>query len=184
MPSAIPVPIVVDHLVGAALGAGCVDGVHVVPRPARRARGLDADAVLDALEEAGPQSLVLALPPWVHPPSAPLPALARVTDRELLWLPARIPAAAWAVRLIAYWARSSARGDLTRRAQVLMGLAHARAVPLPRRQWGEDGPCVPAVGPRALARWCDCAWAPCDRCPGGGLHAVGCASCGHRPLPA
>ena len=183
MPSAATVPIVVDHLVGAALGAGRAEGVHVVPRPARRARGLGADEVLDALEEAGPQALVLALPPWVHPQSEPLPVLARVADRELLWLPARIPAAAWAVRLIAGWARSSARGDLIRRAQVLMGLADASAVPLPRRQWGEDGPRVPAVGPRALARWCDCAWARCDCCPGGGLRAVGCPSCGRRPLP-
>lgn len=161
----------------------CLTGrpaVHVVPALRRRQRRLDAGDVIDVLDQAGVDALVLARPPWREPALAPLPALSVVLGREMLWLPADVTPAAWAAALIAAWARSTPADDLSRRAQVAVGLASMSPGSLPTRPWGPDGTPVPAMAGDSLARWCDCAWRPCGWCDAGGVDAAPCPACGHR----
>lgn len=180
MPDAGPRMLVVDHAVARASGLGDHPGARAVPAPPRRAGRLDADQVLEALDAAGADALVLARPPWSDATTAPLPAMAIVLGLDVLWLPPGIPAAAWAAALIAAWARTTPPCDLLRRAQVAVGLAAMPADRLPMRHWGPDGVQVPAMGPDALARWCDCAWYPCEWCDQGGMQGAPCPSCGQR----
>lgn len=178
-----PRPLVVD---GEVADAACVDGhvgVHVVPAPGRRRR-LDAAAVIDALDAAGPDALVLARPPWREPALAPLAALSVVLGRDMLWLPADLAPAAWAVALITAWAQSTPPADLARRAQVAVGLASMPPESLPTRTWGPGDVPVPAMAGDSLARWCDCAWQECDWCDAGGLRGGACPACGHKGVAA
>ncbi len=170
--------IVLDHLVAAAAGLVDDDRVYAVAAPGRRAARVDPEAIIDVLHAAGPGALVLALPPWVHPPVAPLAAVAAVLGRDLLWLPADLPAAVWAAGLICAWARTTPPDSLRRRAQVAVGLAGMAPAHLPMRPWGPDGVEVPAMGTGALARWCDCAWRPCRWCHDDGALGAPCPACG------
>lgn len=184
MPDAHARQLVVEH--AAARDAGLLEraGVTVVPSARRRRERVDADDVLDALDAAGPEALVLTRPPWSEPTLAPLAALSVVTGREMLWLPPDLGRAAWAVALIAAWARTTPADDLLRRAQVAAGLATLPPGHLPMRAWGPDDAPVPAMTSDSLARWCDCAWQECQWCDGGGVGHAPCPSCGHRGVPA
>lgn len=182
MHEARPRPLVVD---GEVASEACVEGhagVHVVPVPTRgRARRrIDAAEVIELLDGAGPDALVLARPPWSDPALAPLPALSVVLGREMLWLPADLAAAAWAAALITAWARSTPATDLSRRAQVAVGLACMAPESLPTRPWGPGDARVPAMAGDSLARWCDCAWHECAWCDAGGMQGLPCPACGHR----
>jgi hypothetical protein len=151
------------------------DRLVVVPRASRRGRGrapLDPDAVVDALERAGPSALVLARSPAADPGAGVLPALAAVMGREVVRLPDALEAAAW---VVAVAGRLAPGPGLARRLQVLVGAAACPV--LPRRPVGE-GAEVPAVRPRVLARWAGCVWRPCARCAGGGLPGASCGRCG------
>lgn len=181
-----PRHVVVD---GEVAAEACVEGyagVHAVPVAARRRarRRLDALHVIEVLDGAGSDALVLARPPWSDPALAPLPALSVVLGREMLWLPADLTSAAWAVALITAWAHSTPAGDLLRRAQVAVGLACMPPESLPTRAWGPGDARVPAMTGDSLARWCDCAWQECDWCDAGGLGGRACPACGHRGVPA
>lgn len=176
--------LVVDGEVAAEACVDAHEGVHVVPAPSRRSRRLDAAAVIEVLDVAGADALVLARPPWREPALAPLPALAVVLGREMLWLPADLAPAAWAVALITSWSQSTPASDLPRRAQVAVGLACMAPESLPTRSWGAGDARVPAMAGDSLARWCDCAWHECDWCDAGGLQGVACPACGHRGVAA
>lgn len=168
---------------GQVADEACVDGhpgVHAVPMPGRRRHRLDAGEVIDVLDAAGPHALVLARPPWREPALAPLPALCMALGREMLWLPADLAPAAWAAALITAWARTTPPADLPRRAQVAVGLACMAPESLPTRDWGPGRARVPAMAGDSLARWCDCAWRPCDWCDAGGMESAPCPACGHR----
>lgn len=173
--------LVVDHAVAAASGLGDDPGARAVPPPPRRSGRLAADQVIDVLESAGPEALVMARPPWSDASTAPLPALAVVMGIDVLWLPPAIGPAAWACSLVASWARTTPPDDLLRRAQVAVGLAGMSPAALPLREWGPDGTPVPAMGPDAVARWCDCAWCRCDWCGQGGMDGAPCPACTRRP---
>ncbi len=173
--------LVVDHTVAVASGLDACPAARTVPPPGRRAGRLAADQVIAVLEDAGPRALVMARPPWSDASTAPLPALAIVMGIDVLWLPPAIGAAAWASALVASWARTTPPDDLLRRAQVAVGLAGMAPSVLPVRELGPDGTPVPAMGPDAIARWCDCAWCPCAWCDEGGMHGAPCPSCGQRP---
>lgn len=179
-PESATVALVMSHEVAEAAGLLQADGVHAAPAPVRRAGRVDGDAVIDLLDMAGREALVLARPPWADPAMAPLAAISIVLGHDLLWLPPEVPAAGWAAALIAAWARDAEPDDLLRRAQVAVGLAAMSPVNLPLRPWGEDEVMVPAVGADALARWCDCAWRPCRWCGAGGAADAPCPSCGER----
>lgn len=155
----------------------------VVPRARRRGRWseLDADAVVAAIADAGPDAIVLARAPADDPGAAALPALAGVMDVARVRLPGDAGLAGWVLSV----ARHPHVDDtaLLRRLEVLAGAA-AGPSGLPRRT-SDDGASVPAVRPRVLARWAGCVWRPCVRCGGGGLAGAPCARCGApRPEPA
>ncbi len=177
-------PVVVEHSVGAEAGLLAHPGVYVVAAPGRRPGRVDAADVMDALDGAGADALVLSRPPWCDPDVAPIPALSVVLGREVLWLPPDLPAAAWAAALVASWARTTPAHDLARRAQVAVGLAAMSPANLPARAWGPGGTRVPAMASESLARWCDCAWQPCGWCDAGGLARAPCPACGHRGAQA
>jgi hypothetical protein len=144
----------------------------------RRARGrgwaaLSPDAVIAALDAAGPEAVVLARAPSADPGARALPGLARVMGREVVRLPDDVDAAAWAVGMAVAWGHGPA---LARRLQVLVGTAGGGTA-LPRRRLGERA-LMPAVRPRVLARWAGCVWRPCGRCGGGGLPGAPCGRCG------
>lgn len=172
--------LVMPHDVAAAAGLLGADGIAATAPPGRRDARVDGEAVLDLLEAAGGDALVLARPPWADPATAPLAAMGIVLGRDLVWLPPEVPAAGWAAALIAAWARDAQPRDLLRRAQVAAGLASMSPENLPLRPWGEEGVMVPAVGADALGRWCDCAWRPCRWCDAGGAGHAPCPSCGER----
>jgi len=174
------VTLVMSHDVAEAAGLVDTHGVRATPPLGRRASRIGAEAVMDVLDAAGHEALVLARPPWADPAMAPLAAIGIVLGRELLWLPPEVPAAGWAAALIAAWSRDGDPDDLLRRAQVAVGLASMSPANLPLRPWGEDGVLVPAVGSEALARWCHCAWRPCRWCGSGGAGRAPCPSCGER----
>jgi len=180
MPDAPPVTLVMSHEVAAAAGLADAGGVRATPPLGRRASRIDAEAVVDVLDDAGRGALVLARPPWADPSMAPLAAISIVLGRDLVWLPPEVPAAGWAAALIATWSRDCEPDDLLRRAQVAVGLASMSPANLPLRPWGEDELMVPAVGADVLARWCDCAWRRCRWCHAGGANRAPCPSCGER----
>ncbi len=183
MPETRPRALVVDHAVAVASGLDAHPIARVVPPPARRSGRLAADRVIDVLEDAGPNALVMARPPWSDAATAPLPAMAIVMGMEVLWLPPALGPAGWACALIAAWARTTPPDDLLRRAQVAVGLAGMSPAALPVREWGPDGTPVPAMTPDSIARWCDCAWCPCGWCGQGGMDGAPCPACGQRPVP-
>jgi hypothetical protein len=170
------IPVVVEHGLASAGAASSAEGIVVVPRPRGR-RGwadLDPDAVVDALDRAGPGAVVLARTALADPGARALPALAGIMGREVVRLPADREAAAW---VVAVAARLAAAGDdPARLLQVLVG---APAAPvLPRRPIGAGSARMPALRPGVLARWAGCAWRPCARCAGGGLPGAACGRCG------
>jgi hypothetical protein len=178
-----PRALVVDGAGAAEAGVAAHPGVHVVPPLRRRQHRLDAEDVIEVLDAAGVGALVLARPPWCEPALAPMPALSIVLGREMLWLPGELPMAAWAVALITAWARSTPSADLSRRAQVAVGLASMAPESLPTREWGPGEARVPAMAGDSLARWCDCAWHSCDWCDAGGIESLPCPACGYRGAP-
>lgn len=174
--------VIVEESVAKAAAVADEPSVRVVPRASadrRRSRGLDADAVLDVIRDAGPRAVILARPVWADPAVAALPVLGAVADRDVVWLPEDHARAAWATALISRWAPEVDRDDLVRRAQVAVGLAGLPSSSLPLRPWGLDGQPVPAVRADALARWCACAWRRCDWCEAGGVADAPCPACGH-----
>jgi hypothetical protein len=170
------VTVVVELSLAPASAAGSGEGLVVVPRTRRR-RGwadLDPDAVVDALDRAGPGAVVLARTPLADAGARALPALARIMGREVVRLPAEGEAAAWVVAVAG--TLSAAGADPSRRLQVLVGAAAAPA--LPRRPVGAGPARMPALRHGVLARWAGCAWRPCARCAGGGLPGAVCGRCG------
>jgi hypothetical protein len=171
--------IVVEEGLALAVAAPRGERVVIVPRPSRRRGGgpdgLDPDAVVEALERAGPGAIVLARPPAADPGARALPALAAVMGREVVRLPEDAEAAAWVVAVAAVLDRGA--GATARRLQVLVGTA-AAAPALPRRPVGAGAARMPALRPGVLARWAGCVWRPCARCGGGGLPGAACGRCG------
>jgi hypothetical protein len=151
-------------------------GLIVVPRSrGRRGWGeLDPDAVVDALDRAGPGAVVLARTPAADLGARALPALAEIMGREIVRLPADRDAAAWVVAVAG--GRAEVGADPARPLQVLVGAAGAPV--LPRRPVGAGSARVPALRPGVLVRWARCAWRPCARCAGGGLSGASCGRCG------
>jgi hypothetical protein len=170
------VTVVVEEGLAAAVGGPPADGVVVVPRPRGRRRGvradLDPDAVVEALDRAGPGAVVLARSVSADPGGRALPALAAVMGREVVRLPDEGEAAAWVVAMAGGLASPGAHP--ARRLQVLAGAAAAPV--LPRRPVGAAR--MPALRPGVLARWAGCVWRPCGRCAGGGLPGAPCGRCG------
>ncbi len=170
--------LVVEEGLAAALGGPPLDGMVVVPRRrARRGAGwadLDPDQVVEALERAGPDAVVLARPAADDPGARALSALAGVMGREVVRLPGEADAAAWVVAMAGRLAPLAA--GPARRLQVLAGAASAPV--LPRRPVGAGSVRMPALRPGVLARWAGCAWRPCGRCAGGGLPGGPCGRCG------
>jgi len=152
-------------------------GRSVVTVPRRRRRGgwcaVEGDAVVAAIDSAGADAVVLARAPGDDPGATCLPALARLLGVPAVRLPADTLLAGWVLAVAAHPQFGDA--DLVRRLEVLVGAA--TAVGLPRRSVG-DGPRVPALRPRVLARWAGCVWRPCARCAGGGLMGAACGRCG------
>jgi hypothetical protein len=171
--------VVVEEGVAVAVAGSHRGPVTVVPRPpGRRGRGradLAADAVVDALERAGPGAVVLARSPAADLGARALPALAAVMGREVVRLPDDGDAAAWVVAMAAALDATTAPA---RRLQVLVGAATASAAALPRRPLGAGTARMPALRPGVLARWAGCVWRPCPRCGGGGLPGARCGRCG------
>jgi len=175
--------IVVQAPVADAAGLTATPGVMVL---ARGRRGVpDVEAMADHVAAAPAAAVVLVRPPWAEPAAGALAAVAMLLDREVVWLPAGLPEAAWAGSLIVRWAASTAPGDLVRRAQVAVGLASLPACRLPRLPWGCERAPMPALRPIALARWCDRLWSPCAHCAtGGGAPGGTCGRCGPGAVTA
>lgn len=157
-----------------------LEGVIVVARPPRRRGGGRADlapeAVIEALERAGPDAVVLARPAGADHGARALPALAAIMRREVIRLPEDDDAAAWVVAMAG--ALAPVGPEPARCLQVLAGAAAAAASSLPRRPVGAGAARMPALRPGVLARWAGCAWRPCARCGGGGLPGASCGRCG------
>lgn len=171
--------LVVEQGIAQAVVGGGRAALAVVPRERRR-RGdrwapLAPDAVVEVLDAAGGDALVLARGLAADPAAASLPVLARVMGREVVRLPDNADAAAWVLAVALTW--EPGEGDVAHQLQVLVGAARgARA--LPRRELGGRTVCIPAVRPRVLARWAGCVWRPCGHCGGGGLPGAPCGRCG------
>jgi hypothetical protein len=176
--------VVAEEGLAAAVGGPSLDGVVVVPRPRRpRRRGwadLDPDAVVEALERAGPDAVVLARAAADDPGARALPALAAIMGREVVRLPADADAAAWVVAMAGTLGPGGV--EPARSLQVLVSAAAAPA--LPRRPVGAGDARMPALRPGVLARWAACVWRPCGRCGGGGLPGAPCGRCGAGLGPA
>jgi hypothetical protein len=169
--------LVVEEALAQAVAGVRGGRLQVVGRdPRARRRGwaaLSPDAVVAALEAAGPAAVVLARAPSADPGARALPALARIMGRQVVRLPDDAEGAAWVVGMAAAWEPGE---GLDRRLQVLVGAAGG--VPtLPRRGVGQSAR-MPAVRPGVLARWAGCVWRPCGRCAGGGLPGAPCGCCG------
>ena len=163
----MPVEIVVEESLATLLGAA--PPVHRVGRMRSRGRWRDitADAVLDALDAAGPRALVLARPGVADAGAIAVPSIARTTGREVVRLPGGLTGAAWTVAIGARVAHDD-RAALIRVLQVLAGIGGAASTHM------RDGLLNPAV----LVRWAQRAWHPCVRCAGGGLPGCPCGRCG------
>ena len=148
-----------ESLVRLVAGPG-LQRLTVIPRAHGRRRGwkdLDADRVVDILDEGGPGALVLVRDVEADPGARVLGELARVMGLDLLRLPAAPGEAAWTLAVAAH---DDFQGDgLLRRLEALVG-EMGEGGPLPRRALG-PGLRVPALRPAALARWAGCAWRPC-----------------------
>lgn len=166
-----------DAHVAEAAGVAADPGVVAIPRGRRG--GADADAVTDVVAGAPAPAVVLVRPPWADAAMAPVPAVALLLGREVVWLPADLGEAAWAAALVVAWAADAGPADLVRRAQVAVGLATLPRCRLPRRPWGSGRLPMPALAPAALGRWCDRLWEPCARCEGGGAPGAPCPRCRH-----
>lgn len=165
----MPVDIVAEESLATLIGAG--PPVHRVGRVRSRGRWRDitADAVLDALEAAGPLALVLARPGAADAGAVAVPSLARTTGREVVRLPGDRVGAAWMVAIGAR-AADDDRAGLVRALQVLAGIGGGASTHL------RDG----SLNPALLVRWARRAWHPCARCVGGGLPGCPCGRCGAR----
>ena len=144
------------------------DGARMVvaigrPRRRRREAAIHADAVVAAIEAAGPDAVVLARPPDADPGGASVRPVAVLLGVPCVRLPPAAEAAAWVVAVAA----NAQFGDtaLVRRLEALAGAA-------------ADGRTPPALRPGVLARWAGCAWRPCSRCGGGGVAGGPCGRCG------
>lgn len=150
--------------------------MQVVPRRRRRGRwlDLDADAVIEAIDAAGHDPIVLARPAADDPGASCLPALGVLLGAAHVRLPGDPARAGWVVSVATQ--PSFGDGSSLRRLEALVGAA-AGGASLPGRGTDEVRG-VPAVRPGVLARWAGCAWRPCARCGGGGLPGAACARCG------
>lgn len=161
------------RLVVAESTASAVEGVAVVRRSHGR-RGwarLDPEAVLDVLDEAGPEAIVLAPDPVEDPGAASLMALGRQRDHETVLLPGDRSRAAWVVAVAGRWAASD-EPALLRRVQSVSALASACADPAHP---------ITRLGWRTLGRLAGALWRPCEWCRrGGGLPGARCSRCGAR----
>lgn len=171
--------LVVEQGIAQAVAGSGRAALAVVPRERRRRDDrwapLAPDAVVEVLEAAGRDALVLARGLAADPAAASLPALARVMGHEVIRLPDHVDAAAWVLAVALAW--KPGEGDVAHRLQVLVGAA-GRARALPQRELGGRMVRIPAVRPRVLARWAGCVWRPCGRCGGGGLPGAPCGRCG------
>lgn len=165
----MPVEIVAEESLATLFGADLP--VHRVGRVRSRGRWRDitADAVLDALEAAGPLALVLARTGAADAGAVAVPSLARTTGREVVRLPGDRVGAAWTVAIGARVSNDD-RAGLVRALQVLAGIGGGASPHL------RDG----LLNPVMLVRWARRAWRPCARCPGGGLPGCCCGRCGAR----
>ncbi|MGD9696825.1 MAG: hypothetical protein AB7V42_14335 [Thermoleophilia bacterium] len=158
-------------------------GASIVVVPRRRRRGgwmpLEADAVVDAIEEAGPRALVAARAAGDDPGASLLPGVAALMGRRIVRLPAEPDVAAWVIAMAGAWLAEGE--DICRALDVLAGAAACVAEP-PRR--GSGAASWLALRPRALVRWARRAWRPCLRCGAGGLVGAPCAGCGVRVVAA
>jgi hypothetical protein len=170
-------PIVAEESVVPAVPAERRGRIHVVPRDRRRDGSwppVAAEAVVAALESAGPEAIVLVRPPAADPGAAPLAALAELMEREVVRLPSEAEAAAWVVGIAV--ADHEEPVPPLRALQALAGAAgiagRLGAVA------GEGDLRLPGLRPAVLARWARCGWRACGRCRGGGLPGARCGRCG------
>ena len=123
----------------------------------------DADAVVEAVDAAGPGAIVLARPQTAEGGGAA--AIGRIMGADVVMLPADVAAAAWTVG-VALRAADPDDDALVRR---LEGLASLAAIGMPG---------VPRLRPSVLLRYAGWAWRSCAACDGGGVQAGPCGRCG------
>jgi hypothetical protein len=163
--------VVVDERIAgrAAAGARRVVPIRRERRPGRREGGIRADAVVDAIDAAGAEPVVLARPAEADPAAAAVRAVAVLLGVPCIRLPAALDAAAWLVAVAAH----AEFGDtaLVRRLEALSGPAG-------------EGRTPPVLRPSVLARWAGWVWRPCPRCAGGGAAGGPCGRCGAPAIGA
>ena len=155
-----------EALIGTAAPPGWFTAIPRSPgRRWRRDTSGNVDAVVAAVEAAGPGAIVLARPPEGDGGGGAASAVARMMGAEVVRLPAGAAAAAWTVG-VALRALDDDDDGLVRRLQ---GLASLCAAGLP---------VTSSLRPAVLLRYAGWAWRPCRACDGGGVEAGPCGRCG------
>ena len=164
--------VVADGALVARLADRELEALRPLPRgrAGRRGRAIEADAVADALCEAGADVLAAWRSPLADPGGRPLAVLAAARGCAAVRLPDAPPAAAWVVGWAARVWRAGAHAPAALRTiQALAGAAPAAVA-------GAGGP---PAGPD-LERWARVRWRPCALCGQGGLPGAACGGCGTR----